>query len=140
MIIAPFHPAHMLEIRAQPNQPKDSKLFADPEYGQCLASGEAFTVLDGNTVQACLGVFEMTEGRALAWALLGEDCGRVMVRLHKQVRAYLEQCPFHRVEAYVDPNFPAAIRWMRLLGFEFEGRMRQFLPNRADQLLYARTK
>jgi hypothetical protein len=141
VIVAPFHPAHLLEIRAQPAQPKDFALFSDPEYGEQLLAGDAFSVFDAaGQVQAVLGVAPLWENRGAAWAVLSGECGPVFVAMHKQAKAYFDRCRFARVEAYIDPNFPQAVRWIELLGFQREGLMRKFTPAGADNYLYSRVR
>lgn len=42
-----------------------------------------------------------------------------------------------RLQAYIDPNFPEAIRTVQHLGFERESNMKRFYPDR-DAYLYVR--
>lgn len=143
MIVAPFHPAHLIELRTQERQPKDLALFSDPEYGQSLASGDAFSVFDAaGELQACLGVFELWTGRGLGWALLSGNVTQLMVPITKRARAFFDASAYRRVEAYVDPNFPQALRWVELLGFKRETPepMLNFTPTGGAQYLYARIR
>jgi len=143
MIVAPFHPAHLIELRTQAQQPKDLALFSDPDYGQSLASGDSFSIFDSaGELQACLGVFELWRGRGLAWALLSANVHRLMLPISYRARSFFQGSKYDRIEAYIDPNFPQAIRWIELLGFvrETAEPMRKFTPTGADQYLYARIR
>lgn len=140
MLVAPFHPAHLVEIRAQPRQPKDLMLYSDPSYGESLAEGQAFSVFDSGGLKACLGVVDMGTGRGLGWAVLSCDLKALMAPMTLRARQFFRESAFRRVEAYIDPNFPQAIRWAGLLGFEREGLMKCFTPSGADQYLYARIR
>ncbi len=63
-----------------------------------------------------------------------------MLPLTYRARSFFAKGDFQRVEAYVDPEFPQAIKWAEMLGFEREGLMKRFTPSGQDQYLYARTR
>jgi hypothetical protein len=141
MIVAPFHPGHLSELRTQSRQKEDMGLFAQPEYGPALAEGQAFTVFDAEgVIRACMGVHDLWPGRGLCWALLAPDLRRLMLPISVRARAFFDACGYRRLEAYVDPGFAEAIRWVELLGFEREGLQKQFTPDGADMYLYARIR
>jgi RimJ/RimL family protein N-acetyltransferase len=64
------------------------------------------------------------------------------VPITRAVSKYLKDSPWHRVEAYVEPAFDEAIRWAEMLGFvrETPEPMKNFLPDRSPQYMYAYTK
>jgi RimJ/RimL family protein N-acetyltransferase len=62
------------------------------------------------------------------------------VRIHKAVQRFLEATEFKRVEAFVDSDFEPGHRWIKMLGFEYEGYMKNFSPLGRDCLLYSRIK
>ena len=138
MFITAFRRQHLQDIQLQIQTPKDLTLFADPAYGAFLEDGDSYAVYEGDTLMVCAGVIELMPGRWQAWAMLGPDTGKIMVPLTRAVARYFASRKYKRVETCIDPNFPEAIRWAELLGFTFEGRMKKYLPNGADQLLYAR--
>jgi hypothetical protein len=139
MILAPFLPAHLQEIELQRKTPKDVGLFSDPRYGESLLSGDAFSVFDGPTLKASLGVFDFMPGVGIAWAMFSQDAGSLLPALSLRARKYLRNCRFRRIEAYIDPNFAESIRWATLMGFQFEGVMKKHSP-RGDDLMYAWVK
>jgi hypothetical protein len=143
VIVVPFMVEHLTEIREQPGQAKDLSVYADPRFAQDLATGgEAFTVFEDGEILACLGVFQFWPGRGLCWAVLSSDLRRHMVVLSKRIRAYFDQCGYARLEATIDPNFEAAIRWATALGFTCEtpDGMKKYTPSGATQLLYSRVR
>jgi hypothetical protein len=141
MLVVPFLPAHLIEIQAQPQTPKDLSIFGDPSYGESLSSGgEAFTVFHDGEILACLGVFQFWPGRGVCWAVLSSDLRKHMVGLSKRIRTFFDQSGYRRLEATIAPDFPAAIRWAELLGFERECLMRAYTPSGADQYLYSRVR
>lgn len=78
------------------------------------------------------------DNRAMALVLLAQSAGEHFHKIHRAVHRFLSTCGIRRVEATVDVNFDEGDRWMRMLGFEFEGLMRAYRPDGADMKLYAR--
>lgn len=140
MRIVRFDPRHFATLRLQPAQSEFGGYLADLEYARALAAGHAFTALDDRGPIACAGVYELWPGRALAWGLIGASAGRHFVGIHRAVLGFLTAAPWRRVEASVDCDFQAGQRWIRLLGFSYEGTMRAYTPDGRDQDLFARVK
>lgn len=141
MIVARCTPAHLAQIELQPAQGHLSGEVA--RTADMLSHGQSFVgVVDGRVIAAA-GVLEVWEGRGIAWALLSRHAGAHMVAIHRAVAGFLAQCPLPRVEAFVDADFAAGMRWMRALGFENEtptGPMRKYTPGGRDCYLFARIK
>jgi hypothetical protein len=137
MEIIKFIPQHLDLLMLQPAQKDMQHLFANPEYGQSLAEGTSFTATDGEVVYACGGVVEMWQGRALAWILLSEFSTRHFVKIHRTVKRFFEIAPYHRIEAAVDVGFKEGERWAKMLGFQYEGTMKGYTPDKRDCDLYA---
>ena len=140
MIITRFRPEHLAALRLQPAQASFGQYMADLEYGAKLANGHAFTGLDGNVVVGCAGLVEMWDNRAMAWALLGSNAGRHFVQIHRAVKGFFDQAQWRRIEATVDCEFKAGQRWIKLLGFEHEGRLHCYTPDGKDHDLFARIR
>lgn len=139
VVIAKYAPEHLIALQLQPAQAYCQSQIT-PEVLADVAELEAYTALvDGEPV-AIAGLIEMWPGRAIAWSFVGANAGPHMVRITRAVERFLGLCEHRRIEAYVDPNFEAGHRWMRLLGFDREtpGVMRAFTPDGRDQVLYAR--
>lgn len=140
MDVVPFEPEHLDEIMLQPSQ-ADVFSYFDATYGRALkATGPCFTGVKDGRILGCAGVVKQWENRAVAWSLLAGDIGNDFISIHKAVSRFLDMCEFNRVEAYVDADFEQGHRWIRMLGFTPEGRMRQFNPNGSDAVMYARLK
>ena len=140
MIITRFRPEHLAALRLQPAQASFGQYVADLEYGRKLDNGHAFTGLDGDRIVGCAGLVEMWENRAMAWALLAADAGRHFVTIHRAVAGFFEQAKWRRIEATVDSDFAAGQRWIKLLGFEHEGRLKAYSPDGRDHDLFARVR
>lgn len=140
MHIEPFQPKHLEILVLQPSQAAVS-VFFDDEYGHALkAAGPCFTAIHEGEILACAGVVKQWENRAIAWGLISANAGKQFVRIHKAVQRFLEATEFKRVEAFVDSDFEPGHRWIKMLGFEYEGYMKNFSPLGRDCLLYSRIK
>lgn len=65
-----------------------------------------------------------------------KDFSRMMRFL---VDEYLpERFSYHRLEMYVDANWPSCDRWAKFLGFKKEGLAKCFTPDGRDHFSYAR--
>ena len=136
--VVPFEPVDLEELSLQPSQEFLSAFLGRPGYGQELVdAGPCYTVRWDGRIVCCAGLVNLWEGRASAWALLSADAGRCMTALHRAVVEFLDGCGIERVEAYVVPDFMPGHRWARMLGFEFEGRLRAFQRGQ-DMVMYAR--
>ena len=105
------------EVRVGEVNDEDAKLFC---------KGDCFTaVRDDLSVIGCGGVMPATQFRATAWGLFQKTTPAEFVFIHKQTKSFLEGCRYRRIEAYVDPGFYPAVRWIKLLGFKME---RAYIP------------
>lgn len=140
MDVVPFRREHLREMVIQQRQQGMESWLTEDIY-DAMEAASSFTGTDGDEVLACAGVFEVTPGRALAWAYISDDVGRRMVYVTRAVRRYLDMSPYRRIEMDVDCEFEAAHRWAELLGFTLEApRRRFFTPDGRDCALYARIK
>jgi hypothetical protein len=103
-------------------------------------AGLAWTAEHDGVVLGIAGLAPQWENRALAWALISDTAGPQFRKIHAAVSRFLEVSEFRRIEANVDVGFDAGERWMRLLGFKYEGYLTAFRPDGADMLMYARIK
>jgi hypothetical protein len=139
--IARMRPEHVAGFRLQPKQAMLAGNLADQDYvASLVASGHAYAaLLDGRAI-AFGGCIEMWKERAYMWSLIGEDAGPHMRTLVRAADGFLKAALWRRIEVAVASDFRAGHRLVRLLGFEYEGRMRAFSPDGADHDLYARVK
>ena len=142
LIVRPFRASDLeaLAPRLQPAQQAMVSYFQQQGYAEQLSRDPSFTLDAADLPVAAAGITPMWDSRAFAWALITVDAGKHMRTLTRAVLRFLNGCPVRRIEAYVAPDFPAAIRWMQILGFSIEGRMRAFTPEGHDCFMYARIK
>jgi hypothetical protein len=136
MIIVPFKAEHLQALRLQPAQASSALLTA----AEAERVGTAYTAMSEGVPVACGGLFEIWPNRAIAWTYLGIDCGREFQALHRHVMHKIVTAPWRRIESYVDASFVNGHRWMRVLGFEYEGLLRSFMADGTDMALYARVR
>lgn len=83
----------------------------------------------------------INETTAWAWIDLTHDAGNHILSLYNATKKWTEEFVkdkgIKRLQAYIDPNFPEAIRLAQHLGFERESNMKNFYGDR-DALLYVR--
>jgi RimJ/RimL family protein N-acetyltransferase len=103
-------------------------------------AGLAWTAEHDGQVLAIAGLAPQWENRALAWALVSDNAGAHFKGIHRAVSRFLTVCDFNRVEANVDVGFEAGERWMKLLGFEYEGYLKAYRPDGQDMLLFAKVR
>lgn len=99
--------------------------------------GLAVTAFDGSRVIICGGIREDMPKRGTCWALMAADSGDHMLFLHRAVCRFMRLKSWDRLEATVAADFKPACRWVELLGFQFEGRMKRYGLNGEDHLRYA---
>lgn len=140
MEIIPFKAEHLQAMRLQPAQAEISAWCAGAYPRALEASGGGWTAMADGEPVACAGIVEQWQGRGLAWAVLAEHSGRHFVRITRAVRRALDLAHYRRIEAQVDAEFVAAIRWATMLGFEVESKMTQFTPEGRDAFMFVRIR
>ena len=135
--IVPFDREHIFSIKTR---------FAFPQEGKiALARNEgspAYTVMDGDEVLAVGGVTVMWEGVGEAWIIMGESAYTRPYSIAKY-SSYLfdhiqEDYKLHRIQASVSIIDETAKRFVNWLGFEVEGIMTKYGPDKSDYFRYAR--
>ncbi len=120
------------------NDPASREWAKEPE-----AKGPAFSAIYEGKLVACAGIVKEREGVGLAWALYPSSIGNYHIdpRIAKNmIRELMDKHGFWRVAATVRCDFPAGASYLRYLGFEREGRLKQNEPDRTDSYLYAMVK
>jgi len=138
MEVIPFKAEHLEGFKLQPMQ-SVSQQYCNKEFGQALEQLNSWSGIVNNKIVACAGVVEQWKGRGIAWAFLSIEAGAHMNKIHRAVKRYLDMADQQRIEAAVDCNFNAGIRWIEMLGFKLEGKMSKYEFGK-DYYLYARVK
>lgn len=136
MNVEPFQPSHLTRMRMQPHQ---ALSVTDAKYVELLAqSGESYTVSTGETVLICGGIAKGLWETGTLWAFVAADIGAHFTAVHRVALRLLTLAGLPRIEASSECTFEQGCRWLEMLGFEQEGRMRRYGPDGADHYRYAR--
>lgn len=140
LIVTPFQPRDAFEIELQNMQ--QGCLALTMEMADALEKvGPCFTGRDAVTgrVVGCAGLWLRHRGVGESWGLIARGCaGPEMLAITRAVREFLEQRVEHRISGTCLAGWQAGQRWLRLLGFEYEGTMRRYTEDGRDVDLYAR--
>jgi hypothetical protein len=141
MIVVPFDPSHLIELRLQNAQQHLGGEILKPEYAQAVdIPANAFTGMSDGQPVVCSGIVPIWENRALAWALFSPNAGAHMVKIVAAIRRFLDATEYRRVEAYTECDFVQGNRMLSLLGFKLEGKAAAYTPSGADVFLYGRVR
>jgi len=101
-----------------------------------VENGGGITVRYDGRIIACMGVVRLWSGVGEVWCFTSAEAAR---RPRLLCRAALwgiqNAIPFlglHRVQAHVRMDFPAALRWIRYLGFSQEGVCLAYTADKQD--------
>ncbi|PHS25463.1 MAG: hypothetical protein COA84_07555 [Robiginitomaculum sp.] len=101
--------------------------------------GTAFSCWHGDDVVLIGGIFPMWEGRMTAWLIVGKVPRYGWQNICRAVKACLAAyADTPRIEATALASEPKAQKFLEWLGFEREGLMRNYGPDGADHIGYAR--
>ena len=113
------------------------------EHGKVLETlGTSYTGLRKGQVIACGGIIAGFKGVGDLWLYLGKETfaqKRVALRVFKY---FLEQIhsdyDLHRLQAVVKSDFVEGHRFAKFFGFESEGEMKQYSPDKENFYRYAK--
>lgn len=100
----------------------------------CIADLSYAVFADGVAV-GMGGIIPQWPGRAVAWSLSAGVPLRAWPAITRMVRSVMQVARskgYWRIEATVDPSWPAACRWARRLGFEAYGLLESYTPEGRD--------
>lgn len=137
--LIPARPDMARIFRLQTAQTALGQIADEAALAQAIEGGIAMAVVDGPRILAIGGVTTLWVDRGVAWGLLSDEIGATMPVIHKVVTRVLAGSPLRRIEAQVASEHRAGQRWVRLLGFQHEGRMAAFWQGQ-DYDLFARVK
>lgn len=149
MIFKPCTPQDLLEIKIAGQLDDERRQImgnlAAHEDPDAMLQESARTIWRDDRVLACFGVWPMWAGVSRAWSMITEEMRESPLTLHRYVLAELadveERQNLVRIEAVVRFGYSAGHRWIRSLGFQREGLMKNYgIGGAPDFHLYARTR
>lgn len=122
---------------------KDRVYFAaTAQYAEYMKTG--FTALANDGVVCSAGATKVFGGTYEVWAYTSTLIEKYRRPVHEAAKKLLESTfsipSVRRMQASVNSEHPAAVRWIEHLGFEFEGTLKRYGVNGEDFLMYARVK
>lgn len=138
MTFTPYRAADALLIKAREPYPGD-------QVAQELERrGPGWTVWDGQTPVMCAGVAVLWPGVGEVWMFVSDWVIKHPLFFHRACRQYLDQAVDNlhlwRIQSYVRANEPAYLKWAEFMGFEPEGVLRQYGPDRVNYVMYGKVK
>lgn len=113
------------------------------EIGHALiTAGVCFSMVEDNRVIGCGGLIPKWKGVGEVWiAVSSELKDRPLLLVKETLRClhmFNTRGGYHRIQMHIRSEDTGLHRWAESLGFTFEGKMRQYGPDRLDHDLYAR--
>ena len=103
-----------------------------------MVVGPAKTLIIDDKIIGCGGIEPVWRGVGDAWLLLSRYLFEYPIAVGKHCKKMLPEMSrsFHRVQALVLADFVKGVQFVNALGFEYEGIMKSYGPNREDFLRY----
>jgi hypothetical protein len=141
MKVVKFHPEHLLEMQNRDFEPLMRSM--EEAASQYIEIGPAVTITtDDGEIVVCGGVAVYSPGVGEAWMFSSDAILRYPLGTTKLARGVIEDaertCNLHRVQALCVATVPMAERWLKALGFKYEGLMEKYGVNKEDYLRYVR--
>jgi len=120
MRVEKFLPGDIAKLEDHSWQKSLIPLMNMDQLDDLTRTGAHISVFDGDILIGCGGVVEINDWRGGVWSLLRDGRPQNFLGLHRASVRLLQSLPYKRIEGYVDPTIPEAVRWIRLLGFRLE--------------------
>jgi len=116
----------------------------DFPYLEC-PDDNTITAIFENKVVAVAGVMMLWPGVGLFWLIMTAHCKKegcfgilAISAIQSNFEMLVEKNQLWRAQATVRTDFPEAIKMIEFLGFECEGLMKQYFPDKADAFMYGK--
>jgi hypothetical protein len=137
-----FHVEHLASL----NKREVYKAFhgLDEQYTKLSSSENVvmYTICDDDRPIAVVGANMVWPGFMMAWGILSDDIVKKPIAFTKEIKrlfdVHFEELSLYRVSMEVKADFCPGVKWMRLLGFDLEGTMKKWGPDKSDYYLFAR--
>lgn len=143
--VLPFHPAHLVGLKPIRQADIAGLGGLDPEMVAIknAQAGPARSYFAGHRVIAIIGMVPVWFGVGEIWLLTTDEVSRNRAFFHRATIRMMREARIvynlHRLQATVHDGNELAKNWIERLGFEFEGRHKQYGPDKSDHLRYAKT-
>lgn len=135
-------PCHLYSLHNRAKLLEDKILIKLDNFMKVCDIGTCVTVMEDGLPIAAAGVVPQWKGVGELWALLSENTRDRPIKLCKVTAKIIEiiqqEGNYHRLQAIVLKDFTSSIRWMKHLGFQCEGLLRQYGVDKRDFYRFAR--
>lgn len=134
------------KFKAEHGTKMDETYTSDPSYAEMIEGQDiGYTIMDDHDEPvAAAGLIECSKKRALAWCVFKPGLPkRTMVGVRNEIRKFLDShqpSPFTRIEMTTVSSFQAGRDWANMLGFLYEGMMREYDDFGNTHLMYSRIR
>lgn len=135
---AAFHPAHLdvMDVRDY-----ELDLLGRDILAQMADTGQCVTLMIDGVLMAILGYFILRRGVLEVWVIPSKRIKQNAFLYIRFVKRYLEiaarNLGVHRIQT-ASPANAETDRWMRILGFNLEGTLKQYTTDKQDYRMWAR--
>jgi RimJ/RimL family protein N-acetyltransferase len=143
--IVPFEVEHLVELMRRELteftlQRSDEIAKARGEF--YLSRGPCFSAVEDGVIVGAGGLIIMWPGVGEGWLMANKDAALRHKRyayevVIKHIIKLACDLDLRRIQAHVDVNVPAAVKFAEQLGFQREGLMRKYGEDGSDHYLYA---
>jgi RimJ/RimL family protein N-acetyltransferase len=144
--VVPFEPWHLNWISFTPiaiGALSNCDINLEQQGKYLAQAGRAYTWMAKGRIISCAGMTPLWKGVADFWSYFGVDTfsgnRRVVLRAF---RVYLEEFHteyrLHRLQAVIKADFPEGIKFAKFYGFENEGLLKNYGPDREDFYRFAK--
>lgn len=142
--LVPYEPWHLLEISGGPEVLNDLAAVKILGLAQEYLKGPAYSIITDTEIIWCGGIVVLWPGVAEAWAVPSVAVNQYPLMLHRAVSKMLavlkETMHLRRVQCSVVHGFKTSRKWVKRLGFAFEGKMKNYGPDGATHYRFAWVK
>lgn len=113
-------------------------------YLECPDDNTITAIFQGK-IAAVAGVIILWEGVGLFWIILTENCKKegcfgilAVSAIRDKFNELIEKNNLWRAQATVRTDFAVAVKMIKFLGFECEGIMKKYLPDKSDAFIFGK--
>tara|TARA_R100001530_G_scaffold135677_1_gene113509 strand:+ start:543 stop:974 length:432 start_codon:yes stop_codon:yes gene_type:complete len=118
-------------------------IMKNMEFNMADSNRECLSLMREKKLICVAGINYLRPGAGEVWLVPGIAVDKYKFEFYKTVRWLLDEYlidhkKLHRLEMAIEDKWEKGIRWAKSLGFEREGFMKQWSPDKKDHILYAR--
>lgn len=134
MIVKSMQPEDLRYVLKNPIDP-------DAVLGEFIPKDKAYSAWHDGHVVGVGGINWLWDGVGEAWVLFSKDVKGCKFGIYRATKRILKQyTDFQRIQATARIDSPTSCKMLEKLGFEMEGRLKNYSPDGTDNFLYSMVK